>query len=81
VYHRFYQVISLAMAVTLAAAVTAHLLLNGFNHAVLVVEVALILEFGAYWLVQTVELWNTSTRDELVDVECRPTGERLLRAL
>jgi hypothetical protein len=55
--------------------------LSGFNHAVLVVEVALIVEFGAYWLVQTVELWNTSTRDQLVDVECQPTGARLLRAL
>jgi len=80
-YHRVYQVISLAMALTLVAAVTAHLVLDGFNHAVLVVEVALIAEFGAYWLVQTVELWNTSTRDELVDVDCRPAEKRLLRAL
>ena len=48
---------------------------------VLVVEVALIAEFGAYWLVQTVELWNTSTRDELVGAECRPGGERLMQAL
>jgi hypothetical protein len=81
VYHRFYQAISLAMVLTLVAAVATHLLLSGFNHAVLVVEVALIVEFGAYWLVQTVELWNTSTRDQLVDAECQPTGARLLRAL
>jgi hypothetical protein len=81
VYHRVYQAISLAMALTLVAAVAAHLLLDGFNHVVLVVEVALIAEFGAYWLVQTVELWNTSTRDELVDVECRPRGEKLMQAL
>jgi cytochrome b561 len=81
VYHRVYQVISLAMALTLVAAVTAHLVLDGFNHTVLVVEVALIVEFGAYWLVQTVELWNTSTRDELVDVGCRPVEKRLLHAL
>jgi hypothetical protein len=80
-YHRFYQLISLAMALTLVAAVTAHLILSGFNHAVLVVELALIAEFGAYWLVQTVELWNTRTRDDLVDVEHPPTGERLMRAL
>ena len=64
------------MALTLVAAVAAHLLLDGFNHVVLVVEGALIAEFGAYWLVQTVELWNTSTRDELVDAECRPRGEK-----
>jgi hypothetical protein len=81
VYHRVYQAISLAMALTLVAAVAAHQLLDGFNHVVLVVEVALIAEFGAYWLVQTVELWNTSTRDELVDAECRPRGEKLMQAL
>jgi hypothetical protein len=80
-YHRVYQSISLAMAVTLVAAVAVHLLLDGFNHAVLVVEVALIAEFGAYWLVQTVELWNTSVRDDVVDVHCRPAEKRLLRAL
>ena len=81
VYHRVYQAISLTMAVTLIAAVAAHQLLDGFNHVVLVVEVALIAEFGAYWLVQTVELWNTSTRDELVDTECGPRGEKLMQAL
>jgi hypothetical protein len=80
-YHRVYQVISLAMALTLVAAVTAHVVLDGFNHAVLVVEVALIAEFGAYWLVQTVELWNTSIRDDVVDVDCQPAEKRLLRAL
>ena len=80
-YHRFYQAISLAMVLTLVAAVTAHLVLSGFNHAVLVVEVALIVEFGAYWLVQTVELWNTATRDELVGADCKPRDERLMRAL
>jgi hypothetical protein len=80
-YHRVYQVISLAMALTLVAAVAAHLALDGFNHAVLVVEVALIAEFGAYWLVQTVELWNTSIRDDVVDDRCQPAEKRLLRAL
>ncbi|MDT5069289.1 MAG: hypothetical protein QOK02_5444 [Mycobacterium sp.] len=80
-YHRVYQAISLAMAMTLVAAVAVHLLLDGFNHAVLVVEVALIAEFGTYWLVQTVELWNTSVRDDVVDVDCRPAEKRLLRAL
>jgi hypothetical protein len=80
-YQRVYQVISILMALTLITAVTVHLVLDGFNHTVLVVEVALILEFGAYWVIQTVELWSTSTRDELVDRECQPTGKRLLRAL
>lgn len=80
-YHLVYQVISVAMVLTLAAAVIAHLVLDGFNHAVLVVEVALIAEFGAYWLVQTVELWNTSTRHDVVDDGCQPAEKRLLRAL
>ena len=80
-YQKVYQVISILMALTLIAAVTVHLVLDGFNHTVLVVEVALILEFGAYWVIQTVELWSTSTRDELVDRECQPAGKRLLRAL
>ncbi|KAA0086483.1 hypothetical protein CIW52_00655 [Mycolicibacterium sp. P9-64] len=81
VYHRVYQAISLAMALTLVAAVIVHLVLDGFNHAVLVVEVALIAEFGAYWVVQTVELWNTSVRDDVVDDGCQPAEKRLLRAL
>jgi hypothetical protein len=80
-YHHLYQVISLSMVLTLIAAVTAHLALDGFNHTVLVVEIALIAEFGAYWLVQTVELWNTSIRDDVIDVDCRPAEKRLLRAL
>ena len=80
-YHRVYQVISVAMVLTLAAVVIVHLVLDGFNHAVLVVEVALIAEFGAYWLVQTVELWNTSTRDDVIDDGCEPAEKRLLRAL
>jgi hypothetical protein len=32
-------------------------------------------------LVQTVELWNTATRDELADAECSPRGEKLVQAL
>lgn len=80
-YHRVYQAISVAMVLTLIAAVLAHLVLDDFNHLVLVVEVALILEFGAYWVVQTVELWNTSTRGALIDRQCAPRDERLLRAL
>ena len=80
-YHVAYQLISLAMVITLAAAVAAHLILDDFNHVVLVVEVALILEFGAYWVTQTIELWSVCTRDDLVDGECRTDGGRLLEAL
>jgi hypothetical protein len=54
-YRRVYQAISIIMAATLAATVAVHLLLDNFNHTVLVVEVALIVEFAAYWVVQTIE--------------------------
>lgn len=54
-YRLIYQVISVIMAGTLVATVAVHLLLDNFNHTVLVVEAALILEFAVYWVVQTVE--------------------------
>lgn len=54
-YRRVYQAISISMAITLSAAVAVHLLLDNFNHTVLVVELALIVQFAAYWVVQTVQ--------------------------
>lgn len=79
-YHRIYQAISVLMVLTLAAAVIAHQLLDGFNHAVIVVESALIAEFAAYWMVQTIELWGTPSRATLMP-EPPPTASRLLRSL
>jgi uncharacterized membrane protein YwaF len=68
------------MALTLGTAVVLHLLLDGFNHAIIVIEAALILLFGAYWLVQTVELWSTTTRAQLMpDVVARRS--RILQSL
>lgn len=79
-YQVVYQAISAAMVLTLVAAVVLHQVLDGFNHAVLVVEAVLILEFGAYWVVQTFELWGTPTRDPLMADEPQ-RGGRLLQAL
>ncbi|BDX34804.1 hypothetical protein TUM20985_53510 [Mycobacterium antarcticum] len=76
-YQLIYQTISVAMGLTLVAAVCLHQLLDGFNHATIVVEVALIAGFAAYWLIQTVELWGTSTRVGLVEQD----ASRLMRAL
>ena len=73
-YHRIYQGISALMVLTLVTAVLAHQFLDGFNHAVILVESALIAEFAAYWLVQTVELWGTAARTTT-------TANRLLRSL
>ncbi len=80
IYHRLYHLIAVAMVLTLTVTVALHFTLDGFNHAVLIAESALILEFGAYWTIQTIELWSTGTRDELIsDDAC--TRQRLLRAL
>jgi hypothetical protein len=80
-YHVVYQVISVLMVLTLSAAVAVHFVLDDFNHTVLVVEVSLIAEFGVYWVVQTVELWNSPTREVAVDAQCTPREARLRRAL
>jgi hypothetical protein len=76
-YRWVYRAILVAMVATLVAAVSLHLALDGFNHAVIVVEAALIAEFAVYWVVQTVELWGTTTRVSLVARQ----DTRLLRAL
>lgn len=79
-YQVIYQLISAAMVLTLIATVELHQVLDGFNHAIIVVEVALIAEFAVYWVVQTVELWGTPTRGPLM-AEPAPSGSRILRAL
>ena len=65
-YYFVYQGIVAAMIVTLIAVVVLHFALDSWNHWVIVVETALILEFTAYWVVQTIELWRTPTRFELI---------------
>ncbi len=79
-YRRIYQVIAASMAVTLLGAVVLHYLLDGFNHAIIVVEAALIGEFAIYWLVQTVELWGTVTRLGRLAPDAL-SNSRILRAL
>jgi hypothetical protein len=79
-YQAAYRAIAAAMALALGTAVVLHLVLDGFNHAIIVIEAALILLFGVYWLVQTVELWGTTTRAQLMpDVVARRS--RILQAL
>lgn len=79
-YQVIYQIISAAMVLTLVSVVVLHQVLDGFNHAILVVEAVLILEFGAYWVVQTIELWGTPTRGPLM-AEGDRQGGRILEAL
>lgn len=78
-YRLIYRMIAGLMAVTLVVVVAVHVFAEGFEHAVIVAETALVVEFAAYWLVQTVELWRTPSRVELIpEAACR---ERLLRNL
>lgn len=48
-------------------------MLQSWQHAVIVIESALILEFAAYWAIQTVELWNSPSpnREDLISPEDR----------
>ena len=82
-YHRIYQCIAITMVVTLIAAVVVHFALDNFNHIVLVVEMVLIIEFGVYWAVQTVEKWSPTLtpRDEPAGTRCTPAQERVMSAL
>jgi hypothetical protein len=71
-YYVVYQVIAAAMIVTLIAVVVLHFALDSWNHWVIVVETALILEFTVYWVVQTIELWRTPNRFELLPEADQP---------
>jgi len=84
-YHLFYRVIAVLMLVTLIAVVTLHLvrphLMKDLD--IIVLESALIIEFAAYWVGQTIELWNTPDRRERLpeDVRNRLAEGRTKRGL
>ena len=71
-YYMLYQGIAAAMIVTLIAVVVLHFALDSWNHWVIVVETALILEFTVYWVIQTIELWRTPNRFELLPEADQP---------
>ncbi|AQA01306.1 hypothetical protein BVC93_01405 [Mycobacterium sp. MS1601] len=62
------------MCVTLVVVLVLIRFWTGWQHAVLVIEALLIGEFAAFWVVQTVELWKTPNRIELMPKE---QGEQL----
>ena len=68
-----FKKIYLALAVTLALAllgtVSLHLFIHGFSHLILVAELVVILLFGAFWVVQTAELWQAEVEDIPKQVE------------
>jgi hypothetical protein len=65
-YWRFYQWIARAMVITLIGVVTVHITRPELFGVlwVTILESALILEFGAYWVVQTIDLWDSPDRSE-----------------
>jgi hypothetical protein len=70
-YQRAYQIVAALMGVTLLLVIAVHLAW-GWNHWVIALESALILEFAAYWIIQTIELWKAPTRLELIPEEMQP---------
>lgn len=72
-----YVVIAWTMTLTLVGVVVVHLLLSGFGHAVILVEMLLIIEFAAFWGLQTAELWGGEGPDHAVgDVVPLPARSR-----
>jgi hypothetical protein len=76
-YRWFYQVIAAVMLATLIAVVTLHIVRPDWMGElwITVLESALILEFGAYWVVQTIDLWNTPDRRERLPEDPRNRRE------
>jgi hypothetical protein len=72
-YQVLYWVIAWLMLVTLILVVAVHRVQPRWLGVlwVLVIETLLILEFAAYWVVQTIELWNTPDRRELLPEDTR----------
>ena len=63
-YKRIYWGIAWLMLATLIAVLWVHRSRGLGGHWGLLAEVALILEFAAYWVVQTIDLWKTPDRSE-----------------
>ena len=57
-YRRTYLALAITLGVLLALTVVLHQTVTGFGLTVLVAEVVILVLFGAYWVVQTVELWS-----------------------
>ncbi|TQM58512.1 hypothetical protein FBY41_3880 [Humibacillus xanthopallidus] len=57
-YRRTYLTLAVVLGVLLALTVVLHLTVAGFGLTILVAEVVILVLFGAYWVVQTVELWG-----------------------
>lgn len=59
------------MLATLIAVINLHLVLASWKVWIIIIEVTLILEFAAYWVIQTIDLWNTPDRRERLSVDAQ----------
>lgn len=57
-----YITIAVAMTVTLIVVGVLHVHLRTWNHGILALEIALIVEFAVFWLLQTLDSWNGTYR-------------------
>jgi hypothetical protein len=57
-YQRTYIGLAVVLGILLGLTVLVGLTVPDFDHVILVAEVIIIVLFGAYWVVQTKELWN-----------------------
>jgi len=61
-YRNAYIGIGALMIVTFVVLGGLHFALDDWRHGVLAIEAALLIEFLAFWIVQTFELWKTTRR-------------------
>ena len=85
-YRTIYRVIAGLMLVTLIAVVILHFVLkDNWRYWILALESFLILEFAAYWVVQSIELWDSPDPRERLPEDARPRpverGKRRLGGL
>lgn len=73
-YRRIYRVIAVLMLVTLIAVVTLHVVRPHWmgDLWIIVLETGLIVEFAAYWVVQSIELWDSPDPRERLPEHARP---------
>lgn len=61
-----YAAIGSSMLLTLSLVVALHALTPAWGHAVLLLEIVLVVQFAVSWVLQTVELWGTDAQSRTV---------------
>ena len=69
-----YITIAAVMSATLVVVGVLHVHLRTWNYAILGLEIALIVEFAAFWLLQTLDSWNGQYRPVVPRAPLRPAA-------